>query len=84
MSSPNLPRNNKVAETANDAGQSTREKIESSHDGLDCVDNAVEKSDLNDSSYFPGKSRYGRTIKPKSPRDDIAEFPKVQEFYPSG
>ncbi|XP_035729731.1 histone-lysine N-methyltransferase NSD2-like isoform X1 [Vespa mandarinia] len=76
MSSPSLPRNNKVAETANDAGQSIREKVESFHDAADCVDHAGEKSDLNDSAYFPGKSRYGRTIKPKSPRDDIAEFPK--------
>lgn len=77
MSSPSLPRNNKVAETANDPGQSIREKIESFHDTGDCMDNAGEKSDLNDNAYFSGKSRYGRTIKPKSLRDDIAEFPKV-------
>lgn len=82
MSSSNLPRNTKVAETANDAGQSVREKVESLHDGSVSVDNVEEKSDLIDSPSVPGKSRYGRTIKPKSPKDDIAEFSKVQEFYP--
>ncbi|XP_015183838.1 PREDICTED: histone-lysine N-methyltransferase NSD2 isoform X1 [Polistes dominula] len=76
MSSFNI-RNNKVAEAANDAGQSIcNKKIENINGVADSVDNGGEKSDLIDSAYFPGKSRYGRTIKPKSPRDDISESSK--------